>query len=116
MLGLGGDRPERQLGDHRRLDPVAVVRVRSPSDMIAMGDSMITPFGGGTTSYMLTIADGMITDTNRHSSKSNMAFADGHAESVANQELVAKTELSRRRWNNDHLSHLEEEGDEDNGE
>lgn len=115
MLGLGGDRPNKELRE-RRLDPVSVVQVRNPSDMIAIGDSMITPFGNGTTTYMLTIADGMITDTNRHGSKSNIAFADGHAESIANDHLVAKTELSRRRWNNDNLSHLDEEENEGDGE
>ncbi|MCP5517289.1 MAG: DUF1559 domain-containing protein [Verrucomicrobiales bacterium] len=105
VLGLGGDRPWQPGPD--ALQPVDVNRVRAPSDMIAMADSMLTPWG--VTTYLLTIADGFVTDAARHSRGSNVAFVDGHAELIPNATLVAATEEQRRRWNNDHLSHLEEE-------
>lgn len=105
VLGLGGDRAW-QPGPNA-LQPVAANRVRAPSDMIAMADSMLTPWD--VTTYLLTIADGFVTDEARHSRGSNVAFVDGHAELIPNATLVAPVEEHRRRWNNDHLSHLEEE-------
>lgn len=105
VLGLGGDLPH-QPGPHP-LQPVHVNRVRAPADMIAIADSMRTPWQ--TTTYLLTIADGMVTDDQRHNHGSNVLFCDGHVELIDNATLVAPVEQHRRRWNNDHRSHLEEE-------
>lgn len=105
VLGLGGDRPFRPKPG--ALQPVAQSRVIAPADMIAMADSMKTPWE--TTTYLLTIADGMVTDEERHNHGSNVAFVDGHAELIPNAALVKPVEEHRRRWNNDHRGHLEEE-------
>lgn len=105
VLGLGGDRPNKP--GPGALQPVAASRVKAPSDMIAVADSMLTPWE--VTSYLLTIADGLVTDENRHNHGSNVMFCDGHAELIPNATLVAAEETPRRRWNNDNRSHLEEE-------
>jgi prepilin-type N-terminal cleavage/methylation domain-containing protein/prepilin-type processing-associated H-X9-DG protein len=105
VLGLGGDRAHRP--GPGALPPVPQSRVRAPSDMIAIADSMKTPWGP--TSYLLTIADGLSTDEQRHNHGSNVSFADGHVELIPNETLVAPVEEHRRRWNNDHRGHLAEE-------
>lgn len=105
VLGLGGDLPHDP--GPNPLQPVRVSRVRVPSDMIAIADSMRTPWQ--TTTYLLTIADGLATDDQRHNHGSNVLFCDGHVELIDNDTLVAPVEEHRRRWNNDHRSHLEEE-------
>ncbi|MCB1127113.1 MAG: DUF1559 domain-containing protein [Verrucomicrobiae bacterium] len=105
VLGLGGDRPNNPAPG--ALQPVAASRVKAPSDMIAVADSMLTPWE--VTTYLLTIADGLVTDENRHNHGSNVMFCDGHAELIPNDTLVAAEEPARRRWNNDNRSHLEEE-------
>lgn len=104
VLGLGGDRPYQP--DAGALRPVPASRVRVPSDMIAVADSMQTPWN--VTSYLLTIADGLTTDDKRHTRGSNVVFCDGHVELIPNDTLVAPVEEHRRRWNNDNRSHLEE--------
>jgi prepilin-type processing-associated H-X9-DG protein/prepilin-type N-terminal cleavage/methylation domain-containing protein len=102
VLGLGGDRPYN--AGPGALDPVPESKVRLPSDMIAIGDSMLTPWN--VTSYLLTIADGNTPDRERHNGGSNVAFCDGHVESSLNKRLVSTNEVARRRWNNDHEPHL----------
>lgn len=106
-LGLGGD-----------IDgPVAagvVVKdsmVVSPSQMIMLGDSKP---GDGSTAKPRTgnfdanldprsIGDG---PANRHAFKTNLMFADGHAESALRREVVnPKNDAWRARWNNDNLAH-----------
>lgn len=104
VLGLGGDRAFRP--GPGALQPVAASRVKAPSDMIAVADSMVTPWE--VTTYLLTIADGLATDEERHNHGSNVMFCDGHAELIPNETLVAPVEKHRRRWNNDNRSHLEE--------
>ncbi len=105
VLGLGGDRAFKPKPS--QVQPVPVSRVRAPSEMIAMADSMITPWKA--TTYLLTIADGLRTDAIRHNRGSNVAFVDGHSELIANDDLVEPVEDRRRRWNNDNRGHLEEE-------
>ncbi|MBI5386803.1 MAG: DUF1559 domain-containing protein [Verrucomicrobia bacterium] len=104
VLGLGGDRPYD--AGPNALEPIGVDRVMVPSDMIAIGDSMLMVFG--VTSYLITIKDGQRDTPPRHNGGSNIAFCDGHVEAVENQRLVAAKPEARVRWNNDHLPHLNE--------
>jgi prepilin-type N-terminal cleavage/methylation domain-containing protein/prepilin-type processing-associated H-X9-DG protein len=101
VLGLGGDRSFGAGPD--ALSPVPESQVRAPADMLAMGDSMMFPWGD--TGYLLTMADNFKTDPQRHNGGSNIAFTDGHCESIHNDVLVSTNEVSRRRWNNDHEPH-----------
>jgi prepilin-type N-terminal cleavage/methylation domain-containing protein/prepilin-type processing-associated H-X9-DG protein len=41
----------------------------------------------------------------RHSTKYNVAFADGHGERISHEKLYDGSELALRRWNRDHLPH-----------
>jgi prepilin-type processing-associated H-X9-DG protein/prepilin-type N-terminal cleavage/methylation domain-containing protein len=100
ILGLGGS---YGVGTAELL-PVPEKRVRMPSDMIAMGDSMFV-IGTTTPGYLLTVTDGFKSDPRRHNGGSNIAFADGHSENMRNDRLVAKEEANHRRWNNDHEPH-----------
>jgi len=99
LLGLGGS-----YGAGPDLLCVRQTRVRVPSDMIAMGDSMFV-IGTTTPGYLLTLTDGFKSDPRRHNGGSSIAFADGHSESIRNDRLVSNDEANRRRWNNDHEPH-----------
>jgi prepilin-type processing-associated H-X9-DG protein/prepilin-type N-terminal cleavage/methylation domain-containing protein len=99
LLGLGGSYVAGT-----DLTRVPESRVRMPSDMIAMGDSMFV-IGTTTPGYLLTLTDGFKSDPRRHNGGSNIAFADGHSESLRNDRLVSNDEANRRRWNNDHEPH-----------
>jgi len=99
LLGLGGS-----YGGGSDLLCVRQNRVRVPSDMIAMGDSMFVK-GTTTPGYLLTLTDGFKSDPRRHNGGSNIAFADGHSEGIRNDRLVSTNEVNRRRWNNDHEPH-----------
>ena len=82
-------------------------KILVPSDMIAIGDSMLLPFGDGSTgSFVLTIADGQRNVPARHTGGSVIGFCDGHVETIQNKRLTAATSEDRRRWNNDHQPHL----------
>ena len=104
LLGLGGD--HAYLAEDSPIPPVAENRVRVPADMLAIGDSMLTPYG--TTGYLLTMTEGSKSDPRRHNGGSNLAFVDGHSETLRNEDLVSTNEPSRRRWNNDHEPHFGE--------
>jgi prepilin-type processing-associated H-X9-DG protein/prepilin-type N-terminal cleavage/methylation domain-containing protein len=102
LLGLGGSLSF--MGGPSDLPAISENRVLAPADMIAVGDSMFVP---GTTvpGYLLVYADGFKADPRRHNGGSNIAFADGHSESVRNDILTSNDETPRRRWNNDHEPH-----------
>ena len=44
----------------------------------------------------------------RHRARSNVAFCDGHVESIRNRRLFATDEGSLRRWNNDNEAHRDQ--------
>lgn len=105
-LGLGGD-----------IDgPVAagvVVKdsmVKSPSEMIMLGDSKpgngdLKPKSG---SFDANIDPKSREDgpANRHNFRTVLMFADGHADAARRSEIVdPKNERWRARWNNDNLPH-----------
>jgi prepilin-type N-terminal cleavage/methylation domain-containing protein/prepilin-type processing-associated H-X9-DG protein len=102
VLGLGGDRPYG--AGPLALPCVPETRVKMPVDMIAIGDSMFVT-GTTTPGILLTLTEGYKTDARRHNGGSNIAFADGHSESMRNDRLVSNDEGNRRRWNNDHQPH-----------
>jgi prepilin-type processing-associated H-X9-DG protein/prepilin-type N-terminal cleavage/methylation domain-containing protein len=87
------------------LIPVKESEVASPSDMMAVGDSVV----GG--------IDFMRQDLNylqqrgasaRHQGKTNVVFCDGHVESPTLQFLFEDTsDDALSRWNRDHLPHRE---------
>jgi prepilin-type N-terminal cleavage/methylation domain-containing protein/prepilin-type processing-associated H-X9-DG protein len=101
-LGLGGD---RGIFYSSPPPPVTVAQVKAPSDMIAIGDAMETPFRGET-GVFLTLADGSRVAPYRHNGGANIVFCDGHVENMPNSKLVEPTPESRRRWNNDNEPHL----------
>jgi prepilin-type N-terminal cleavage/methylation domain-containing protein/prepilin-type processing-associated H-X9-DG protein len=104
LLGLGGD--HAYLAGPSPIPSVAENRVLVPADMLAIGDSMLTPFG--TTGYLLTMTEGSKTDPRRHNGGYNLAFVDGHSETLRNESLVSTNESNRRRWSNDHEPHFGE--------
>lgn len=102
VLGLGGDRPFQ--AEEVPL-PVPVNRVKMPNDMLAIGDSVINSFG--ITSFLLTTVDTVRDEKERHQVGLNAVFVDGHVEASRQAELGARTDVARRRWNNDNRPHPE---------
>ena len=104
MLGIGGDRSANTTNP---LPPVSPAQVVSPSEMIAMGDSMVTIFDN-TPGIFLTLKDGGHVAPERHNGGANIAFCDAHVENTPDSKLVEPTDAARRRWNNDNKSHLDD--------
>jgi len=83
---------------------VKEAQVQKPSEMIMLGDSK--PDGS---------FDGNIDPTtatewpsNRHSRNTSLMFCDGHALSVKRKLVIdQRSDLWRRRWNNDNNPHME---------
>lgn len=109
-LGLGGD-----------IDTgTPVVKdsaVRSPSDMIMLGDSK--PGNGTTAKPTVGEFDGNIDPkspgdgpANRHNFRTVLMFADGHADAARRQDIIdPRNETWRARWNNDNRPHSPRSGD-----
>jgi prepilin-type N-terminal cleavage/methylation domain-containing protein/prepilin-type processing-associated H-X9-DG protein len=116
-LGLGG-----KLLTSLNVTPNLESHVRSPSDMIAIGDSTLfepsfpngpkrptgsgwlsppNGWGGTKASY-----DSKATKA-RHNGAFNVGFCDGHAESIKIRKLIEKSDQALRRWNNDNEPHRE---------
>lgn len=96
-------------------------RVRQPSDMIMFGDSSLVtdvPFfpgngrGSGYDFYHVTSGKmpnqsaGQFLQRSVHQ-KVNVAFGDGHIESIKYKSLFEESSEARRRWNNDYEAHPE---------
>jgi prepilin-type processing-associated H-X9-DG protein/prepilin-type N-terminal cleavage/methylation domain-containing protein len=84
--------------------------VRSPADMVAVGDlqmppglwiNTITP----NTPMPLGGLNSVIAD--RHRGGANMVFCDGHVEFSKQPRWIEATDSARRRWNNDNAPHRE---------
>ena len=139
--GLGGTLAKIFLEDE--LDDLAggILRikesmVRSPSDMIALGDAHLvwTPAGMMAALYgdayakenfsgmgLLDInsrygvqrpswpgSEGIKDATNlRHRDRYNISFTDGHVETIQSQTLFRQDHDTLKRWNNDNESHAE---------
>jgi prepilin-type N-terminal cleavage/methylation domain-containing protein/prepilin-type processing-associated H-X9-DG protein len=85
--------------------PIKEADVKQPSDMIAIADSMPQPGYPFLHAYLLSISSVPVPE--RHKRRSNIMFADGHASTVADAELISTNEFNRRRWNVDHQPHWE---------
>ncbi len=112
--------------------PTRESRVIDPSDMIAIGDAVVTDdkLGASTAPWGLAYLDAPMVhqdsykavvggvpagDTavrameERHGGLWNVAFCDGHAEVLRTTSLFGGTNaLVARRWNNDHQPHLDD--------
>ena len=81
--------------------------VLAPNDMIAVTDydPWVDDDGDGDLHpaflYWLTFSG------RRHSGRANVAFCDAHVEFAKTINWKVRTETARRRWNRDHLPHLE---------
>jgi prepilin-type N-terminal cleavage/methylation domain-containing protein/prepilin-type processing-associated H-X9-DG protein len=120
-LGLGGSRigggPPR---------PCMAAMVKSPADMIALGDCVIggvysTAAAGGppldvggldrfdweewqlVASVVRPLA--LARDWQRHRARYNIAFCDAHIENLKTNQLCAKDAAVRKRWNYDNEPH-----------
>jgi prepilin-type N-terminal cleavage/methylation domain-containing protein/prepilin-type processing-associated H-X9-DG protein len=106
-LGMGGD---VGVGN-----PVKDSTIRSPANMIAVGDirtdilsnpqysSSLDPvIGNGNDA-----PDHWQTPSNRHNYNTDLLFADGHVESPKRNIVIDPKRIDwRARWNNDNLPHL----------
>mgnify|MGYP001557185472 CR=1 FL=1 len=86
------------------LIPVKESEVASPSDMMAVGDSIP---GGIDFMRETNLANSKIASA-RHQGKLNVVFCDGHVESpTLNYLFVSTSDEALSRWNRDHLPHRE---------
>ena len=108
VLGLGGLRVEESPDVQHSL-PVPVSQIRVPSDMLAIGDSMIGRLKKF--NFLLNIEDMVNTIRSnwapRHLTSVNMVFVDGHVEFDSLEKLGARMPQARKRWNNDNRPHPE---------
>lgn len=96
QLGLGGD-----IGI---VDEVPETAVRSPSDMIMLGDSKSDRAWDGN----IDPKSSPDWPSNRHSRRTSIMFADGHAEAALRKNIIDPgNETWRKRWNNDNQPHPE---------
>ncbi len=98
QLGLGGDvNPPGQ-------PELPETRVKSPSDMIMLADSKTDGSWDGN----IDPKEQDQWPAKRHNGRTVVMFCDGHAESALRILVVdPKSDVWRRRWNNDNLPHLE---------
>jgi prepilin-type N-terminal cleavage/methylation domain-containing protein/prepilin-type processing-associated H-X9-DG protein len=131
-LGLGGYtipiRPDSfdpsQLTDIFNLFQLRPSAIKSPADMIEVGDSvpMIRDFQGtignthkmgGFDFYHVALPGeaaelgGVVGGGGRHRDRMNVAFCDGHIEAPKYLALFEKSETARARWNVDNEAHPE---------
>lgn len=103
-LGLGFNIPEAPQRLIRASD------VRSPSEMIAIGDLQLPPgLWQNTLTPNLPRMMGGITSfvPKRHGGGAYMVFCDGHVELAKQKQWTEATDSARSRWNNDHEPHRE---------
>jgi len=99
-LGMGGDFGG-SLGNTRLTKPSQIVR---PTDMISLGDSK--PDGSYDGSIDPSTASGDNTQgqqwpSNRHNKRTDLMFADGHAEGANRNDVINPNNLMwKARWNN----------------
>lgn len=104
-LGLGGDVQNRAY-------LVKESRVKSPSEMIAVGDVPAVKVGMNFNANMDVTSDTpphSERPSNRHNYRTDLLFADGHAEGPKRNDVInpAPNWPWRYRWSNDHLPHNE---------
>ncbi len=101
-LGMGGD-----VGS----TPVKESTIRSPMNMIALGDVRSDVAANIDFNANLDPTDNTADHTqwpcNRHNYRTDILFADGHAESPKRNDLMQiNNDASVARWNNDNDPHL----------
>ena len=95
-FGLGGNSSTQT--------PVKETSVIAPSDMIAIGDV----FQQRLALTRESVYSFALASNQRHQSKANMLFCDGHVESLKLKFLFEDTsDEALRRWNRDHQPHRE---------
>jgi len=99
-LGLG-----LQVNAGQQMPTVKDLDVVSPSDMMAIADSMPQPGYEYIYAFLLSISSK--PNPERHNGGSNFTFVDGHVITVKNKDFVDNGEANRRRWNVDHEPHFE---------
>jgi prepilin-type N-terminal cleavage/methylation domain-containing protein/prepilin-type processing-associated H-X9-DG protein len=105
-LGLGGDIDGPVAAGLEVKDSM----VKSPSEMIMLGDSKP---GNGQPKPKVGAFDANVDPrslddgpANRHNFKTVLMFADGHADAARRREIVdPRNDRWRARWNNDNLAH-----------
>lgn len=104
-LGAGGDIDVNR--------PVRDTMVRRPSDMIVVGDSKVDGEWDGTIDPNTASANndnvkGQQWPGNRHNRRTDLMFADGHAETALRKDVIDPGNNTwRARWNNDGDPHTE---------
>ena len=107
QLGLGGD-----INGGLYQGPVKDTSVAKPTDMIMVADARARANTTGVWPANLDPTQEDQWPSNRHEGRSDIMFADGHAESAKRRDMIDPTKLEwRRRWNNDNLAHNGTEGD-----
>jgi prepilin-type N-terminal cleavage/methylation domain-containing protein/prepilin-type processing-associated H-X9-DG protein len=102
QLGLGGD-----VDGGWYQGPVTESMVVNPSDMIMLGDSRALKTGYNWEGNMDPTQEGQ-WPSNRHSRKTNLMYADGHADAANRSDVIDPKNVAwRRRWNNDNQPHME---------
>jgi prepilin-type N-terminal cleavage/methylation domain-containing protein/prepilin-type processing-associated H-X9-DG protein len=92
--------------------------VRRPSEMISVGDvrsdAAVINFNANLDPVIDDAGDNLAANghdqcpSNRHNSRCNLLFADGHVESPKRNDVIDPTSLLwRARWNNDNDPHTE---------
>jgi prepilin-type N-terminal cleavage/methylation domain-containing protein len=107
-LGLGAD-----VGT----TPVKDTTVRTPANMIAMGDvrsdAAVINFNANLDPVIGDAADNDPVNhgqcpSNRHNYRTDLLFGDGHAESARRNDVINPNDMTwRPRWNNDNDPHTE---------
>jgi prepilin-type processing-associated H-X9-DG protein len=98
-LGLGGKSIKGHVAP-----PTGETDVLNPSDMMAIGESL-----GGSILFArekLERMERLGNSSTRHQGKANVAFCDGHVQSISLSYLdEATSDSSLARWNRDHQAH-----------
>jgi prepilin-type N-terminal cleavage/methylation domain-containing protein/prepilin-type processing-associated H-X9-DG protein len=82
-------------------------QVRMPSDMVAVADCK-PKLGGGDGDLDDLFPVNLLAElAPRHNNGENAVFCDGHVEYARHLVWMQKSDLQRKRWNNDNASHPE---------
>lgn len=126
QLGLAGEILQDANGNLNAVPvrPIRESEIRSPSQMIAVGDSVLVPTifgpkGPGILFGMADLSEGIVSAVpnlplfislgkRRHNGRMNIIFCDGHVETFKTEKILdSKNPENRRLWNNDNEPHLE---------
>jgi prepilin-type N-terminal cleavage/methylation domain-containing protein/prepilin-type processing-associated H-X9-DG protein len=113
MIGLGrrglGDFASTYAANYAVAPLIKEADVKAPSEMFALGDSVLRPISflsgfGGDWIYVGTLVPATnIIESARHPRGLNIACVDGHVELQPPHKLFSDTAQYRHRWNRDNL-------------